>query len=86
MTLIRGKHILHFGGEFLFFRDNSTAWGNTNGGTMGYTGVYTQETQGYSSTGLSFADFLLGQTQNWSANVTPEFGGRIQLPQTVCAG
>jgi hypothetical protein len=81
VTLIRGKHILHFGGEYLFFRDNSTAWGNTNGGTMGHTGVYTQETQGLSSTGLSFADFLLGQTQNWNANVTPEFGGRIQLPQ-----
>src|SRR5215469_12818674 len=81
VTLIRGKHILHFGGEYLFFRDNSTAWGNTNGGTMGYTGVFTQETQGLSSTGLSFADFLLGQTQNWSANVTPEFGGRLRLPQ-----
>jgi hypothetical protein len=81
VTLIRGKHILHFGGEYLFFRDNSTAWGNTNGGTMGYTGAYTQETQGLSSTGLSFADFLLGQTQNWNANNTPEFGGRIQLPQ-----
>ncbi len=81
VTLIRGKHILHFGGEYLFFRDNSTAWGNTNGGTMGYTGAYTQATQGLSSTGLSFADFLLGQTQNWNANVTPEFGGRIQLPQ-----
>ena len=81
VTLIKGKHILHFGGEFLFFRDNSTAWGNTNGGTMGYTGAYTQYTQGYSSTGLSYADFLLGQTQNWSANNTPEFGGRIKLPQ-----
>ena len=81
VTLIRGKHILHFGGEFLFFRDNSTAWGNTNGGTMTYTGAYTQMTQGYSSTGLTFADFLLGQTQSWSANVTPEFGGRIRLPQ-----
>jgi len=81
VTLIRGKHILHFGGEYLFFRDNSTAWGNTNGGTMTHTGAYTQETQGLSSTGLSFADFLLGQTQSWSANVTPEFGGRIQLPQ-----
>jgi hypothetical protein len=81
VTLIRGKHILHFGGEYLFFRDNSTAWGNTNGGTMIHTGAYTQETQGLSSTGLSFADFLLGQTQSWNANVTPEFGGRIQLPQ-----
>ncbi len=46
VTLIKGKHILHFGGEFLFFRDNSTAWGNTNGGTMTHTGAYTQETQG----------------------------------------
>jgi hypothetical protein len=81
VTLIRGKHILHFGGEYLFFRDNSTAWGNTNGGTMVHTGAYTQETQGLSSTGLSFADFLLGQTHDWNANVTPEFGGRIQLPQ-----
>ncbi len=81
VTLIKGKHILHFGGEFLFFRDNSTAWGNIISATVGYTGVYTQETQGLSSTGLSFADFLLGQTQNWSANNTPEFGGRIKLPQ-----
>jgi hypothetical protein len=81
VTLIRGKHILHFGGEVLFFRDNSTAWGNTNGGTMTYTGAYTQETQGSSSTGLTFADFLLGQTRSWNANVTPEYGGRIKLPQ-----
>ena len=81
VTLIKGKHILHFGGEFLFFRDNSTAWGNIISATVGYTGVYTQETQGLSSTGLSFADFLLGQTQNWSSNNTPEFGGRIKLPQ-----
>jgi hypothetical protein len=81
VTLIRGKHILHFGGEFLFFRDNSTAWGNTNGGTVGFTGAYTQETQGLSSTGLTYADFLLGQTQNWNANNTPEFGGRLRLPQ-----
>jgi hypothetical protein len=81
VTLIHGKHILHFGGEFLFFRDNSTAWGNTNGGTMGYTGAYTESTPGLSSTGLSYADFLLGQTHDWNANVTPEFGGRIRLPQ-----
>jgi hypothetical protein len=81
VTLIRGKHIFHFGGEFLFFRDNSTAWGNTNGGTMSHTGAFTQETPGLSSTGLSYADFLLGQTQSWSAGVTPEFGGRIRLPQ-----
>jgi len=81
VTMIRGKHILHFGGEFLFYRDNSTAWGNLNAGTMGYTGDYTRETQGDSTTGLSFADFLLGQTQNWSAQQTPEYGARMRLPQ-----
>jgi Carboxypeptidase regulatory-like domain/TonB dependent receptor len=81
VTLIRGKHILHFGGEFLFFRDNSTAWGNITGGNMGFTGQYTASTQGDSSTGLAYADFLLGQMQNWNAQVTPEFGGRMRLPQ-----
>ncbi len=81
VTMVRGKHILHFGGEFLFFRDNSTAWGNLNAGTMGYTGVYTASTQGDTTTGLSYADFLLGQTQNWSAQETPEYGARMRLPQ-----
>jgi len=26
VTMIRGKHILHFGGEVLIYQDNSTAW------------------------------------------------------------
>ena len=81
VTLVTGKHILHFGGEFLIYQNNSTAWGNLNAGTMGYTGAYTASTQGDSSTGVSYADFLLGQTQSWSANETPEYGGRLKLPQ-----
>ncbi|HEV2710354.1 MAG TPA: TonB-dependent receptor [Edaphobacter sp.] len=81
VTLILGKHILHFGGEFLFYRDNSTSWGNVNAGTMNYTGDYTKSTQGDSSSGLAYADFLLGQTQKWTAAVTPEYGGRMRLPQ-----
>jgi hypothetical protein len=81
VTLVRGKHILHFGGEYLIFKENSTAWGNTNAGTMGYTGIYTSSTNLAIGNGLSYADFLLGQTQNWSAQVTPEFGGRMSLPQ-----
>ena len=81
VTLIVGKHILHFGGEFLIYQNNSTAWGNLNAGTMSYTGTYTASTQGDSSTGAAYADFLLGQTQSWSANETPEYGGRLKLPQ-----
>ncbi len=81
VTLIVGKHILHFGGEFLIYQNNSTAWGNLNAGTMNYTNAYTASTQGDSSTGVAYADFLLGQTQQWSANETPEYGGRLKLPQ-----
>jgi hypothetical protein len=85
VTLITGKHILHFGGELLIYQNNSTAWGNLNAGTMGYTGSYTSEGVAAglnnSATGLSYADFLLGQTQNWGASETPEYGGRMKLPQ-----
>jgi len=90
VTLIKGKHILHFGGEFLIYRDDSTAWGNVNAGTMQYSGQYTQEwtvdpTTGLAGpvagTGLEYADFLLGLAQNWSASFSPEFGGRLKSPQ-----
>jgi hypothetical protein len=43
VTMIRGKHILHFGGEVLLYRDDSTAWGNTNAGTFNFSGQYTQQ-------------------------------------------
>ncbi|HEX3438157.1 MAG TPA: TonB-dependent receptor [Pseudacidobacterium sp.] len=81
VTLIRGRHVLHFGGEFLINRADSTAWGNLNAGQMGYTGVYTNSTNGDAATGMGFADFLLGYTNNWQANVTPEWGGRLKSPQ-----
>ncbi len=81
VTFIVGKHILHFGGEILIYQNNSTAWGNTNAGQMNYTGQYTSAYVGNSSTGWSYADFLLGQTQHWEAKVTPEYGGRMKVPQ-----
>jgi hypothetical protein len=81
VTMIRGKHVLHFGGEFLFYRDDSTAWGNTNAGQMGYSGAYTRSTNNDTSTGAAYADFLLGQTAYWNAGVTPEYGAREKSPQ-----
>lgn len=89
VTMIRGKHILHFGGEILMYRDNSTAWGNTNAGTFQYSGAYTEQwtldssnvAHANSSTGLEYADFLLGLSTNWSAGVTPEYGARLKSPQ-----
>jgi Carboxypeptidase regulatory-like domain len=86
VTMIRGHHALHFGGEYLIFQDNSTAWGNVNGATTGFTGTYTQctycvQTKQVGASGNAYADFLLGDIQNWSAGVTPEFAGRQKAPQ-----
>lgn len=83
VTLIHGRHVLHFGGEILINRADSTAWGNINAGSMNYTGAYTSSngTPGASTGGIDYADFLLGQTNNWNAQVTPEFGGRWKSPQ-----
>jgi hypothetical protein len=89
VTMIRGKHILHFGGEMLIYRDDSTAWGNTNAGAMNFSGQYTQnwvlDANGNaspdSSTGLNYADFLLGDAQSWNASISPEYGARLKSPQ-----
>ena len=81
VTMIRGKHVLHFGGEFLFYRDDSTNWGNANGGTFHYTGNFTRGQFGDTASGLSYADFLLGQTTGYSVNVSPEYGARQKSPQ-----
>ena len=96
VTMIRGKHILHFGGELLAYRDNSTAWGNKNAGNMQYSGQYTKQWTtdpavcGASAkgaactvpgTGFEYADFLLGYVNNWQANVSPEYGARLKSPQ-----
>jgi hypothetical protein len=83
VTMIRGRHVLHFGGEFLINRADSTAWGNINPGGYGFSGVYTA--QGGASTngkdGISYADFLLGQSNTWGARVQPEYAGRWKAPQ-----
>ena len=81
VTFVAGKHILKFGGEFLIYENNSTSWGNLSAADLGFTGTYTSANTGSSTTGTGYADFLLGQTQNWSAAETPEYGGREKLPQ-----
>jgi carboxypeptidase family protein len=90
VTMIRGKHILHFGGELLAYQNNSTAWGNTNAGTFQFSGQYTQQwavnpstgiAAPVAGTGMEYADFLLGYANNWSASLSPEFGARMKTPQ-----
>jgi hypothetical protein len=81
VTMIVGKHVLHFGGEFLIYQNNSTAWGNLDAGQLNFTGQYTSQYVGSTTSGAPYADFLLGQAEHWEANETPEYGGREKLPQ-----
>jgi hypothetical protein len=91
VTLIVGKHVLHFGGEFLINRADSTAWGNENPGSVDFQGYYTDAAldsqaapgqpaaQTYDPT--DYADFLTGYSADWYGNVNPEWGGRLKNPQ-----
>jgi len=81
VTLIKGKHILHFGGELLDFRDNSTPWGNINAASLTFSGAFTRSGYNVTSSGLGYADFLLGAVANWSAGYTPITGARQKDPQ-----
>ena len=81
VTMIRGRHVLHFGGEFLDQRVDSTNWGNIDAGSTTFSGVYTSSTQGDTTTGLPYADFLLGQAQGWSATNSPEYYPRYKTFQ-----
>ena len=68
MTLIKGRHLLHFGAGAIIFRADSTAWGNLVGASLGFTGVYTAG----SNTGplASNSGFPM-PTSSW---VTPRIG------------
>ena len=81
VTLIKGKHILHFGGEVLDFRDNSTPWGNINAASMTFSGAFTRSGYNVTTSGLGYADFLLGAVSSWSAGYTPITGARQKDPQ-----
>lgn len=84
VTLIRGRHILHFGGEFLISRADSTAWGNVNAGTFNFSGNYTAAGVGTTAqNGEGLGDFLLGYANSWNTGGgnTPEYGARIKVPQ-----
>ena len=90
VTMIRGKHILHFGGELLAYQNNSTAWGDTNAGATYFSGQYTQQwavdpstgvAAPVAGTGMEYADFLLGYINSWNAGLSPEYGARLKSPQ-----
>ena len=95
VTLVKGKHVLHFGIEVLMAEGNTTAWGSNSAGNYGFTGQYTAGTVctpatttapanctlNTGSTGAGFADFLLGNIQGWSAQNQGLTGMRLKSPQ-----
>jgi hypothetical protein len=80
VTLVRGRHILHFGAELLTFQDNDTPWGNINSGNFDFSGVFTTKAP-FVAGGLGYADFLLGQVDNWNATNSPINAMREMQPQ-----
>ena len=80
VTMIKGKHIIKFGGEYLMEQDNSTIWGNVQSGQFNFSGVFTQNAP-FGTGGLGYADFLLGQVAQWSATNSPVVGVRMKTPQ-----
>jgi len=67
-TLIKGKHTIKLGGEFDKSYQNYTSWGDVSSGNFTFNGV---------STGVPYADFLLGQVQTWSVYDYVETGARM---------
>ena len=81
-TLIRGRHVMHFGGEFLISRADSTAWGNENPGETYFGGYYSDSgLNQQNADDAEYADFLQGYSAMWYGNLTPEFGARMKNPQ-----
>ena len=86
VTLIRGRHVLHFGIEVLIAEGNTTAWGSNSAGNYAFTGQYTAGinaggTLNTGTAGAGFADFLLGNVQGWSAQNQGLTGMRLKSPQ-----
>lgn len=90
LTLVKGRHVLHFGGEVLMGEGNTTPWGNLQSGNFTFNGNYTAingksgiQTVGGNTldTGAALADFLLGDVQNWSATNQAVSYARLKSPQ-----
>lgn len=67
-TLIKGKHTIKMGGEFDKSYQNYTSWGDVSSGNFVFDGV---------SSGVPYADFLLGDVYGWYVYDYVETGARM---------
>ena len=88
VTFVKGRHVMHFGGEVGIYRNDNTPYAQINPGTFGFAGNYTANytlnngvAQRDFNTGADYADFLLGYSSSWSAQNGSEYGARLKNPQ-----
>ncbi len=85
VTLVKGRHILHFGIEVLMAQGNTTAWGSNSAGNYDFSGQYTAGvlagTLNTAKSGSGFADYLLGNIDAWAASNQGLTGMRLKSPQ-----
>ncbi|HXZ31585.1 MAG TPA: carboxypeptidase-like regulatory domain-containing protein [Terriglobales bacterium] len=86
LTVIRGKHTVQFGGQYLLGLDNYFQT-NIASGAFGFLGSWTaqQSVAGgvvttVPNTGFAFADFLLGLAQNGPSTFINQTEGAAQVP------
>ncbi len=80
LTLVRGKNILKFGGEWDKYQANIN-FGGYSDGNFSFTGIATRNPSDAGSSGIGYADFLLGDVANWSVAISPETGSRLSSIQ-----
>jgi hypothetical protein len=78
-TLIKGKHIIKFGGEFDRWWVN-TGWGTEDNGGYWFGGSFTNNPADGNG-GEGYADFLLGKPSAYWISINPETGGRMWSTQ-----
>jgi outer membrane receptor protein involved in Fe transport len=83
LTLIRGRHTVRLGGEFDKSYQNYTNWADVSSGNFQFNGIATanfdpgSETPNTGTTGIPYADFLLGQVYGWYVYDYDETGARM---------
>ncbi len=81
VTMIRGRHIIKFGGELEALQDNTNPWGNLHSASYTFGSIFTQRAPFDGKSGLGYADFLTGSVSAWSASNLPVTGVRMKSPQ-----
>ena len=74
---IKGKHAIKMGGEFDKWQVNQDPFDFVDAGNFSFNGIFTRNPADATSTGLGYADLLLGLPNSWNVLSGPITGGRV---------